>query len=68
MRNIDVKEITAAIAKMAVETNHFLSGDVKCAIRERAENEPGPIAKGVLEKIEENICIAEEGMLPARKR
>ncbi|MBR5230097.1 MAG: fumarate hydratase [Firmicutes bacterium] len=64
MRNIDVRQITEAIAKMAVETNHFLSTDVKCAIRNRAQNEPWHIAKDVLNKIEENICIAEEGMLP----
>ena len=64
MRNIDVKEITDAVAKMAVETNHFLSDDVKCAIRNRSENEPWHIAKDVLSKIEENISIAEEGVLP----
>ena len=64
MRNIDVKMVTEAVAKMAVETNHFLSGDVKCAIRQRAQDEPWPIAKGVLDKIKENICIAEEGVLP----
>ena len=50
MRTLDVKEITEAVAQMARETNHFLSKDVK--------------AKGVLEKIEENISIAEQGELP----
>ena len=53
MRTIDVKEVTDAIAEMAVKTNHFLSCDVKCAITERAENEPWDIAKSVLKKIEE---------------
>ena len=64
MRTINVKEITDAVAKMARETNHFLSEDVKGAIRCRAQDEPWPVAKGVLEKIEENIAIAEEGMFP----
>lgn len=64
MRTLDVKEITNAVAEMAKETNHFLGSDVKCAISGRAEQEPWPVAKGVLEKIEENIAIAEEGVLP----
>lgn len=64
VRNIDVKLITEAVAELAVKTNHFLSGDVKCAIKNRAENEPWPIARNVIEKIEENIMIAEEGTLP----
>ncbi len=64
MRTIDVKNLTEAVEKLAKETNHFLSKDVKCAISTQAKNEPWPVAKGVLEKIEENIKIAEEGLLP----
>lgn len=64
MRVIDVRQVTEAVAEMAVETNHFLGEDLKCIIKCRAENEPWPVAKDVLEKIEENICIAEEGVLP----
>lgn len=64
MRTLDVKEITEAVAMMAKQTNHFLSEDVKCAIEKHAEYEPWLVAKDVLEKIEENIRIAEEGVLP----
>lgn len=64
MRTLDVKEITAAVGKMARETNHFLSADVKNAISGQAKNEPWPVAKSVLEKIEENIAIAENGVFP----
>lgn len=64
MRTIDVKEVTAAVAEMAKKTNHFLGDDVKCAIKCRAQEESWPVAKDVLEKIEENIAIAEEGVLP----
>lgn len=64
MRTLDVKEITEAVAQMARETNHFLSKDVKRAINRQADQEPWPVAKGVLEKIQENIDIAEEGALP----
>lgn len=64
MRTIDVKEVTSAVAKMAVETNHILGDDIRCAISRRAEEERWPVAKDVLEKITENIAIAEEGILP----
>lgn len=64
MRTIDVKDVRDAVARMAVETNHFLGDDVKCAIKCRAQEEPWPVAKDVLKKIEENIMIAEEGVLP----
>lgn len=64
MRIIDVKQVTEAVAEMAVKTNHFLGEDVKCAIKCRAQEEPWPVAKDVLEKIKENIAIAEEGVLP----
>lgn len=64
MRTLDVQEITEAVAKMARQTNHFLSEDVKCAISRQAQQEPWPVARDVLKKIEENICIAEEGVLP----
>lgn len=64
MREINVTMVAEAVARMAIETNHFLGDDVKCAIRNRVQNEPWHIARNVLEKIEENICIAEEGTLP----
>lgn len=64
MRELNVIEVTEAVAKMARETNHFLSEDVKCAINCRSKNEPWPVAKNILEKIEENIEIAEQGVLP----
>ncbi len=64
MRTLDTGKITEAVAKMAKETNHFLCPDVKRAIHRQAQTEPWPVAKDVLEKIEENIRIAEQGELP----
>lgn len=49
---------------MARETNHFLSEDVTRAISRQAKEEPWPVAKDVLERIEENIAIAGKGVLP----
>lgn len=64
MRTLNAAELTEAVAEMARETNHFLGSDVKQAISRRAQEEPWPVARDVLEKIEENIEIAEEGVLP----
>lgn len=64
MRTLNVAELTQAVAEMAKETNHFLTEDVKCAIARQAQEEPWDVARNVLEKIEENIKIAEEGVLP----
>lgn len=64
MRSVDVKKIADAVAEMAKQSNHFLGKDVKRAIEKRAQDEPWPVAKSVLEKIEENIAIAEKGIFP----
>lgn len=64
MRKLDVGEITAAVEKLAVETNHRLTGDVKEVIGSRLAGESWPVAKEVLQKIEQNIEIAENGVLP----
>lgn len=64
MRKLDVGEITAAVEKLAVETNHRLSGDVKETIGSRLAGESWPVAREVLQKIEQNMEIAENGVLP----
>lgn len=64
MREINVKEITKAVAEMAIQTNHTLSADVCSRIAGCRETETWPVAKNVLEKIEENIDIAGEGVFP----
>ncbi|MBN7773399.1 fumarate hydratase [Clostridium aminobutyricum] len=64
MREINVEEITIAVAELAVETNHHLSSDVCSRINGCREEETWPVAKNVLEKIEENIDIAQQGIFP----
>ncbi|MCR5482370.1 MAG: fumarate hydratase [Clostridia bacterium] len=64
MRVIDVKEISNAIAEMAVRTNHFLTADVKKCISQCRLNEDWPVAGDILDKISRNIEIAEEGVYP----
>lgn len=64
MREINVLEITKAIAEMAIATNYNLSSDVCERISDCSQNEKWPIAKNILENIQENIKIAREGVFP----
>jgi len=64
MRAINVKEVTKAVAEMAIKTNHFLSGDVCNRITKCKEQETWSCAVDILDKINENIEIAEEGVFP----
>lgn len=64
MREIDLKIIEDKIAELCIEANHFLGEDVKCCISDMLKAETWPVAKDVLNSIQENIDIAEEGVFP----
>ncbi len=60
MREIDSKLITDAVARMCIEANRNLPGDVRRCIECAKSCEPWPIAQDILGKIIENYKIAEE--------
>lgn len=64
MRRVNVNKIAEAVALLAKETNYMLTADVRERIRESAEAEDDRRAKGILNKIEENIQIAGEECIP----
>lgn len=64
MRELDVKEITEAIAGLSKETNVSLSEDVKSRICMMRMKETDDGAKSILETIEKNIKIAGEEDIP----
>lgn len=64
MREVNVKLIEDNIAKMCIEANHFLDGDLKNCMADHLANEPSKVARHMLESIQENIAIAEEGIFP----
>jgi fumarate hydratase subunit alpha len=64
MREINVGTIEDKIAQMCIEANHYLEHDVKQCISGMLEEEKWPVAKDILESIEKNIAIAEEGTFP----
>lgn len=64
MRALNVAEITETIREMRIEANHFLTEDMKRALRTAAETEEAPLGKQILEQLQENRKIAEADMIP----
>jgi len=64
MRRIHVDQITDAIARLAQETNYFLSEDVCQSISARKKAESSDLARDILSMIEQNINIAGEEGIP----
>ena len=64
MREIHVKEITAAVAKLCQEANYFLGEDVLRALRNGLQKETSPVGKDVFRQLLENARIAREEEVP----
>ncbi len=64
MRTIDAKCITEQVAKLCIEANCMLPCDMRKRIENARETEPWDTAKGILDKIIENYCIADENKVP----
>lgn len=64
MRTIDVREIIDSIREMCIEANHFLSEDMRCAMRCAEEEEKSPLGKQILAQLGENLEIAGREMIP----
>ncbi|MBR0457201.1 MAG: fumarate hydratase [Firmicutes bacterium] len=64
MRELNVEEITKAVAQMYVHANYFLGEDVKERIAECAQCETSQLAREVFASVEKNMEIAAEGVFP----
>lgn len=64
IRTINVDEITKNIKEMCIEANHYLSSDMKDAVKEAAATEKSPLGKKILEQLETNLEIADKDMIP----
>lgn len=64
MRELDVKEITAAVKSMCIDVNYELSPDMKKALAAAAENEKSPIGQKIMNQLDENMKIAKEELIP----
>ncbi len=64
MREIDVKRVEETVANLCIAANYHLGVDLKGCIGNCLAAESWPVARDVLQSIEENIGIAEEGVFP----
>lgn len=64
MRELNVTEITRAVAEMYVHANYFLGEDVRTCIAGCAQKEDAQLARDVFACMEENLQIAAEGVFP----
>ena len=64
MKEINVEDITGAVAQLAIEATHFLPEDVEGAIRSAKTTEQSPIGIQIIDEILENAEIARTKMLP----
>lgn len=64
MRTISTDVIIQNIKEMCIEANYFLSDDVKQEIISAGRVEESPLGKQILEKLEQNMEIAEKDQIP----
>lgn len=64
MRAIRVEEIVRNIKEMCIEANHYLTEDMKLALKEAGETEKSPLGKQILHQLEDNLQIAAQDMIP----
>lgn len=64
IRTVSAEEITTNIREMCIETNYYLSGDMKDALNQAAEQEQALLGRKILNQLQENLKIAGEEMIP----
>ena len=64
MREIHISEIINTVKELCIESNYYLSNDVKEALNNAKENETWPLAENVLDQIILNSDIAKKEDMP----
>ncbi len=64
MKTINVTQITKTIKEMCIEANHYLTPDMRNALKNAVDNEKTPLGKQILNQLEENLKIAGEDNIP----
>ena len=59
MRRIKARTITENVAKLCIDANYYLSGDIKKQINESIKTETSAMGRDVLEKLLQNAYIAD---------
>lgn len=64
MRTIDVREITASVAKLATDANYYLSEDILVALEAGRTNEQSPLGREIFGQLVDNAGIARAENMP----
>ncbi|NLI16393.1 MAG: fumarate hydratase [candidate division Zixibacteria bacterium] len=64
MREIDSKDITAAVRKLSMDANYYLGEDVLAALKKFEKLEESPLGKEILNQIIKNADIAASKQMP----
>lgn len=64
MREIHVLKIIEIVKGMCIQSNYYLSDDIKSALKNSYKTEEWQIGQNVLEKILENVTISETEQMP----
>lgn len=64
MRKVDVSEITKTVKKLCIDANYYLNDDIRKRFKESKEAESFPVAKDIIEILEENADIAKNEQMP----
>lgn len=64
MRTIEASAITAAVAKLSIDANYYLSEDVFAALQAGQKTEESPLGREILGQLVENACIARDQAMP----
>lgn len=64
MRFIGAAAITEAVRDLCIKANCILPDDVRACIGQGLKEEPAPVAREILERIEENYLLAERTDVP----
>lgn len=64
MREIHISKIIDMVKELCIESNYYLSSDIKSALCEAKENETWPLAENVLEQLVLNFNIAQNEDMP----
>jgi fumarate hydratase subunit alpha len=64
MRDIEAGDITKTVSRLFQEACHYLTEDVRDALKQARETEESPVAREVLDRIWENADISAGGEIP----
>ena len=64
IRTVPTDTISDQIKEMCIEANHYLSPDMRQAMKAAAETEQSGLGKKILQQLQDNLRIADEETIP----